>query len=74
LALAADLLAHREATDSSLVWEPQARALLQRAGAPQQRQVWPRQQQAQEKLRVARPPARQRAASRWQELGAALQE
>jgi len=73
LALAADLLAHREATDSSLVWEPQARALLQRAGAPQQRQVWPRQQ-AQEKLRVARPLARQRAASQRQELGAALQE
>jgi hypothetical protein len=73
LALSADLLAHREATDSSLVWEPQEPALPQRAGAPQ-RQVWPRQQLAQEKLRVARPPARQRAASRWQELGAALQE
>jgi hypothetical protein len=39
VALPADLLAHREATDSNSVWEPQEPALRQRADAPQLRQA-----------------------------------
>jgi len=73
VALPGDLLARPEATDSSLVWGPQAPTWPQRAGAPQQRQVWPTQQWAQEKLRVVPPPARLLLASRRQELAALLQ-
>jgi hypothetical protein len=59
-----------EATDSSSVWEPRVPASPQQAVATQQRQAWPTQQQAPEKLHGAR----QRAVLQQQELAAPPQE
>jgi len=67
-----DSLAHREATDSNLVWEPPERTWHQRADAQlPQASLW----QAQEKLHGARPQDRLREVSRLkEELALAPQE
>jgi hypothetical protein len=58
-ALPADSLAHREATDSNLVWAPQEQVYRRQAASRLQQASL---RQAQEKLRGARPRARLRVA------------
>jgi hypothetical protein len=71
-ALPVDLLAHREVTDSNLVWEPPGALSGLPAAVPRPQQA--SEKQAQRKLDVAELAVRPRAASPQQEFVLMLQE